>query len=132
MACLTEVLFVEPKDAKVLPYSNADHFKVGKRISRHPLHETFLGPEWKEKKLRDEYYQKSEPGALVAELDAPVDSEAALECEDVSEELSRLQRVFTTPVDRLIEAWRDAAQLLRSRNGAFEQGGKETRSPESD
>ncbi len=132
MACLTDVLFVEPEEAKVLPYSNADRLKVGKRISTHPLHETFLGPEWKEKKLRDEYYQKSEPGALVAELDSQADSRAAMSHDDGREELPRLQRVFTTPIERLADTWREAARLLRSRKDASEQGGKETRSPESD
>lgn len=132
MACLAEVLFVEPKEAKVLPYSNADHFKVGKRISTHPLHETFLGPEWKEKKLRDEYYQKTELGALVAELDSHDDSRTASIYKEDQEELARLQRVFTTPVEWLAKTWREAARLLHSRKSDLERGGKETRSTESD
>jgi hypothetical protein len=132
MAFLTDVLFVEPEEAKVLPYSNSDRLKVGKRISTHPLHETFLGPEWKEKKLRDEYYQKSEPGALVAELDSHADSRMDMSQGDGREDLSRLQRVFTTPIERLADTWREAARLWRSRKDALEQGGKETRSPESD
>lgn len=132
MSCLAEVLFVEPKEAKVLPYSSADHFKVGKRISTHPLHETFLGPEWKNKKLRDEYYQKSEPGALVAELDSQADFRAAMSHEEGREDLARLQRVFTTPIERLAEAWRDTARALQLRRSAPDQGGKETRSSESD
>lgn len=114
LECLEKVLFVQPDEAKVLPYSSADRLKVGKRISTHPLHETFLGPEWKEKTHRDEYYGRSEPGSLVAELDVP----QATESEDLgdvqNEELSRLQRVFTAPVDRLVETWSEAAKLLRS------------------
>lgn len=110
--CLSKVLFVQPAEAKVLPYSIADRLKVGKRISNHPLHETFLGPEWKEKKLRDEYYQKSEPGALVAEID----SERSLEHSgDKPESISRLQRVFTMPVDRLVSSWKATADLFRAR-----------------
>lgn len=120
MDCLSNVLFVEPGEAKVLPFSNADRLKVGKRISTHPLHETFLGPEWKEKRLRDEYYGRSEPGALVAELDAP---HALLDAlgEEEPEELPRLQRVFTTAIDRLVQTWSDAANLLRSRKGGSQE-----------
>lgn len=132
MACLTEVLFVEPNDAKVLPHSNADRLKVGKRISTHPLHETFLGPEWKAKKLRDEYYQKSEPGALVAELDSEADSRAAEGQNEGREVLPRLQRVFTTPIDRLADTWREAARSLRSLKTTPEHGGKEPSGPDSD
>lgn len=88
--------------------------KVGKRISTHPLHETFLGPEWKERERRDEYYERSVPGALVADLD----SQCQLEFEDVGEGkpegLTRLQRVFTSPIERLVDAWGEAAKLLRS------------------
>jgi hypothetical protein len=105
---------VQPEEAKVLPYSQADRLKVGKRISTHPLHETFLGKEWQEKKLRDEYYQRSEPGALVAELDEQRTLGFAAEDANEPEGLTRLQRVFTSPVDKLIEAWGEAAKMLRS------------------
>ncbi|MEX1028265.1 MAG: hypothetical protein WD049_09720 [Candidatus Paceibacterota bacterium] len=111
--CLSDVLFVQAANAKVLPYSSADRMKVGRRVSTHPLHETFLGPEWQETHLRDEYYERSLPGSLVAELD----SQRALDFDDVgeeeSEELARLQRVFTAPIDRLVEAWGEAAKLLK-------------------
>ena len=132
MACLTDVLYVAPNEAKVLPYSNIDRLKVGKRVSTHPLHETFLGPEWKKKQHRDEYYRRSEPGALVAELDEKEHEESAAHYYEVEEVLPRLQRVFTTPIEKLTELWREAANLLRSRKSASEQGGKETRSIESD
>jgi len=126
IACLTKVLLVRPEEAKVLPYSTADRLKVGKRISSHPLHETFLGPEWKEKKHRDEYYEKSEPGALVAELDEDRALEANVVEEDEHERLSRVQRVFTSPVDRLFEAWGEAAKMLRSRKHGGEEKGQES------
>ncbi|MDB5348394.1 MAG: hypothetical protein JWP89_6771 [Schlesneria sp.] len=118
LAYLQDVLFVEPQKARVLPYSNADRLKVGKRVSTHPLHETFLGPEWKEKKLRDEYYQRTEPGALVAELDVVTNPR---HLEDLEAEggkdvpIPRLQRVFTAPLDRLVEAWSEAARTLSSK-----------------
>lgn len=112
---MEDVLLVEPQQAKVLPYSNPDRLKVGKRVSTHPLHETFLGPEWKEKKLRDEYYQRTEPGALVAELDEVSHARLLEEQASVSgndDPIPRLQRVFTAPVDRLAETWRETARTL--------------------
>ena len=107
-----------PQRAKVLPYSNADRLKVGKRISSHPLHETFLGPEWKDKRLRHEYYQRTEPGALVAELDTVSNARRSEEMEAGSsndDPIPRLQRVFTAPVDRLVEVWSEAARTLASK-----------------
>jgi len=114
MDCLSEVLLVHPQDAKVLPYSQVDRLKVGKRISTHPLHETFLGSELKEKKFRDEYYARSKAGDLVAELDSQ-DGLALKDGEWIKPEgLPRLQRVFTAPMDRLVETWSETAKALRS------------------
>lgn len=115
MASLTELFCVDPSQAKVLPYSSADRLKEGKRISTHPLHETFLGPEWKEKTLRDEYYRQSEAGALVAELDDTPTSESPVGDYGPEEILPRLQRVFTTPLSKLSETWSNAARMLRLR-----------------
>lgn len=118
--CLSNVLFVQPKEAKVLPYSATDRLKVGKRVSTHPLHETFLGPEWREKQRRDEYYQRFEPGALVAELDVHRTQEVDAVSEGEQEGLPRLQRVFTTPVDQLVDGWQAVAESLRPRKGAVD------------
>jgi hypothetical protein len=115
LECLETVLFVHPEAAKVLPYSNADRPKMGKRVSTHPLHETFLGAEMKEKKSHDEYYQRSEPGALVANLDSLAHSEFERISDGEDDHLPRLQRVFTSPLDRLLETWSEAARALRSR-----------------
>jgi hypothetical protein len=112
MECLRNVLFVQPEHTKVLPFSSGDQLKVGKRISTHPLHEAFLGPQWQDRRLRDRYYAGSEEGALVADLDAPrtlIDTTG----EEKREELPRLQRVFTSPVKRLLQTWSNAAKLLR-------------------
>lgn len=123
--CMSNILLVQPDDAKVLPYSSADRAKVGKRISAHPLHDTFLGPDFKDKKLRDEYYERSEPGALVAELDSERQHSLSEASDDDHGELTRLQRVFTTPIDRLVEGWGEAAAALKSRkHGGKEQGRK--------
>jgi hypothetical protein len=130
--CLSQVLFVNPDHAKVLPYSSADRLKVGKRISTHPLHETFLGPEWQQKNRRDEYYQRSEPGALVAELDFDKCSGREAAVDDANQELSRLQRVFTSPINRLVEIWAEAAKVLGAPKHESKPAGKEVRSPKHD
>lgn len=132
MACLIDVLLVQPEKAKVLPYSKADRLKIGKRISTHPLHETFLGPEFKDKKLRDEYYQRSKPGAFVADLDFQSDSATAALYDSALKDLPRLQRVFTTPLKWLVETWREAARSLHLRSSDPKQGNTEAGSPESD
>jgi hypothetical protein len=101
-----------------LPYSSADRLKLGKRISMHPLHEAFLGQELNEKKLRDEYYQRTEPGALVADLDAVSESRRRVNEKGdrhTNDPLARLQRVFTAPIDRLVKAWSEAAIVLSSK-----------------
>lgn len=120
--CLSNLLFVRPEEAKVLPFSKADRLKVGKRVSAHPLHETFLGPEWKQKKLRDEYYQHSEPGALVADLDSQEELQNDETGHKDREKLSRLQRVFTSPFDRLLETWSETARTLKSGDSGGEHG----------
>lgn len=118
LECLERVLLVPPEAAKVLPYSNADRAKMGKRISTHPLHETFLGPQLKEKTRRDEYYQRSEAGALVADLDFHLGSKSESTRDNADEPLMRLQRVFTSPLERLIETWSEGARAMRSRQGS--------------
>lgn len=103
---------VDPDEAKVLPYSDFDRLKVGKLVSRHPLHDTFIGPEWKDKQRRDEYYERSEPGALVAELDEEiVQSSRGRNSDDEP----RVQRVFTAKIGQLLEVWKETARLIRNR-----------------
>jgi hypothetical protein len=112
--CLTETLLIDPEQAKVLPISGYDEAKVGKRVSRHPLNETFIGPE--EKRNRDEFYRKVEPGSLVADLDelaAATDQKRPPASSN--EPIRRLQRVFTTPLDQLEARWASAATQLQSR-----------------
>src|SRR5262249_40887725 len=50
------VLQIEPNQAKVLPYSE-ERLTVGKRLSRHPLHETFIGKE--ARSTHEQFYSKS-------------------------------------------------------------------------
>lgn len=112
--CLSKVLFVRPENAKVLPFSEADRLKVGKRISTHPLHDTFLGPEWKEKPRRDKYYEASDHGALVADLDLDDIPEDVALGDWHNDPLPRLQRVFTSPLDQLNVKWGELARARYS------------------
>lgn len=106
LECLREVLLVETDKAKVLPFSQADNAKLGKRVSNHPLHETFLGNQLNDASIRDEYYRESRKGSLLAELNTAEDV-------DRSKPLKRLQRVYTAPVKDLLEEWRERAADLR-------------------
>lgn len=107
---LRETLLINPPQAKVLPYSGADGAKYGKRVSSHPLHETFLGTQLADSSLRDEYYRESKRGTLLADLDE------INEVVDNDDSLPRLQRVFTSPVKKLLEDWRERASALRRAN----------------
>jgi hypothetical protein len=113
MDCLTHVLLIEPDKARVLPVSEYDRAKVGKRVSAHSLHETFLGG--RQASSRDEFYGKVEHGSLVADLDYPPDSAGAQGRGALFDErVSRVQRVFTTPLNQLEAAWRTAANQHRT------------------
>ena len=110
--CLKDVLYIDPLTARVLPFSEIDRYKVGKRISRHPLHDAYIGDEWKKRSA--DFYEKTEPGALVPELDDPSDSEvpASLSAsKDVP--IPHVQRVYTMPLEKLEETWRKAAENRR-------------------
>jgi hypothetical protein len=112
MDCLTHVLLIEPEKARVLPVSEYDRAKVGKRISAHPLHETFLG--CRPAATRDEFYGKVEHGGLVADLDDARESTGTRGRGGLFDEpVSRVQRVFTTPLDQLEAAWHSIAGQYR-------------------
>lgn len=106
--CLEETLLVDLEQAKVKPYSDVDRAKIGKRVSQHPLHETFLGSQLTEPSHRDAYYAEANKSAFIAELDLGAD-----ESFDLKDELKRLQRVFTSPVAELRQGWRKHAEALR-------------------
>ena len=106
--CLEELLLVDLEQAKVRPYSDVDRAKIGKRVSQHPLHETFLGSQLTEPGHRDAYYAEAKESAFIAELDAGDD-----ESLDSKDELKRLQRVYTSPVAELRQGWRKHAEALR-------------------
>lgn len=107
LECLQEVLLVDTDSARALPYSESADAKRGKRISNHPLHETYLGSQLSSISERDAYYRDTKQGRLSAELDS-------LEDVDRSKPVKRLQRVFMTPVKDLLEEWRQIAANLRN------------------
>jgi hypothetical protein len=117
---LTETLLIDPEQAKVLPISGYDEAKAGRRVSTHPLKDTFIGPE--EKKNRVEFYRKSEPGTLVADLDElAVATDQKRRPASANEPIRRLQRVFTTPLDQLKALWESAARQLQARKRERDQ-----------
>ena len=110
---LVETLQIDLDEAKVLPISEYDQARLGKRISSHALHETFLGE--RSKRRRDEYYQRARPGMLVAELDEQVSAEDMMSRGGRRPEaLPRVQRDFTMPLDELAEIWAETARQLRA------------------
>jgi hypothetical protein len=111
--CLTRTLLIEPGSATVLPVSAYDRATVGKRVSAHPLHETFLGEGVS--RQRGEFYRKAEPGSLVADLDMPEDAPRRDRPAAAREEpMQRVQRVFTTRLGELQRRWTATAADYRS------------------
>lgn len=109
-----EVLHVRPEQARVLPYSEADA-KVGKRVSQHPLHDTYIGPDTKADRAK--FYSKSASGMLIPEIDEPAPTPATKRQRQLIEEpLPRVQRVFTMPINELCSLWSNTAEALRSQH----------------
>jgi hypothetical protein len=109
---LREVLHVPLEKARALPYSEADA-KVGKRASRHPLHDTYIDKD--SRATRESFYEKSPEGMLVADIDQPEEATRRGRKATLFEEtLPRVQRVFTTPLPDLLQRWSNTAQQLRS------------------
>jgi hypothetical protein len=105
--CMREELLVEPSDAKVLPYSQEPDLKRGKRIAKHPLHETYLGDQLSNVSARDAYYRGAKQERLSAELDSVDEANR-------DKPIDRLQRVYTAPAKDLLEEWRQIAANLRN------------------
>ena len=104
LSSLTQILGVDLNKAKVLPFSHIDRFKIGKRISEHPLHETYIRDR---AERRDEFYEKTKPGALVAEIDENLDTAArTAKAFPKNVPLARTQCVFTMPLTDLMESWK--------------------------
>ena len=98
--------------ARVLPYSDRDA-NVGKRVSRHPLHDTYIGPDSRAR--RAEFYAKSTQGMLVPEINEPTSESSKRGQSALFEQpLPRVERVFTMPIKELFQLWRSIAQNLHS------------------
>lgn len=109
LASLRDVLLIRPDQAKVLPFSDYDRCKAGRRVSRHPLHETYIGKELKHH--RDEFYTKTPLGALVADIDDPAeDKDHQFELIPEQNALPRVQKVFTMPFRDLFDVWEQVAR----------------------
>jgi len=116
LASLREVLLIRPDQAKVLPFSDYDRCKAGRRVSRHPLHETYIGKE--PKKHRDAFYAKTQLGALVADIDDPFeDKDRQPDLISAQEPLPRVQKVFTMPFRDLLEIWEELARQWSEHQG---------------
>ena len=118
--CLTKVFCVDLEKARVLPFSEMDRFKTGKRVSEHPLHETYIGKE--SKRDREKFYAQTTLGALVAEIDQALGERVEQRLLPFSgEAVPRVQRVFTMPLDDLLGLWKSAADSLFSHKEEYDR-----------
>ncbi|MEJ7594172.1 MAG: hypothetical protein WKF77_21750 [Planctomycetaceae bacterium] len=98
---LTEDLLIDRNHAKIWPVSEYDRAKEGKRVSKHPLHDTFIGKDAEQR--RDAFYDQAKRGALVAELDEQreISFQVLDERKQTSKPVERVQKVFTTKLAQL-------------------------------
>ncbi len=111
--CFERELCLDLNAAKVLPISSVDHAKLGKRLSKHPLHDTFIGAN--EKRKPAGFYEKALPGTLVADLGEPAIEDARQVKSMFEEPVERVLRVFTMPLIDLETLWRQTARELQSK-----------------
>ena len=116
MIYLTEELHVGRDEAKVWPVSHYDRGKEGKRISKHPLNDTFIGKDAEQR--RDAFYEQTKRGSLVAELDEPreVRQLIAEKGKAISQPIERVQKVFTMKLESLENEWRSIAKAIKSKD----------------
>jgi len=110
---MEEVPLIKPDEARVLPFSQVDNATLGKRISQHPLHVTYIGKDYTQR--RKEFYSKAPLGALGADLAG--DEEAlhpALLSNETPEPLLRVQKVFSMLFSDLFEIWEEIARQWNS------------------
>jgi len=112
----------------VLSYSELDNAKVGERVSKSPLHDTYIDRDCG--LARGDIYAKSELSALVPEIDEPV-AETGKNGQhlQLQQPLPRALRVFTTPIKYLPMEWKNTAKRLRSKPSHEETGEPWNRRP---
>ncbi len=105
MESLVNEFKVSPSFAKNLPVADYRSPKEGRRITRHPIHEAFIGPE--ARKNPDEFYRETKRGDFIADLES-LPAESDLFGKEL-EAIDRVQRLFTIPLNKLDQVWNDAA-----------------------
>lgn len=100
---LAVTLGVDLRCARVLPCVGDARERSGKRFSRHPLHETFINLE--ETHDLSKFYEKSAPGALVAELVEAEEGVMPALTNKLVQPIPRLSRLFTAPWRELKQLW---------------------------
>jgi len=111
---LTEDLLIDRNHAKIWPVSEYDRAKEGKRVSKHPLDDTFIGKDAEQR--RDAFYDQAKRGALVAGLDEQrqINTSIASQRKAKSQPVERVQKVFTMKLNQLEEEWRSFADRSRA------------------
>ena len=99
--CLREIFGIPLEKAKALPYSEWSEPRVGRRVSKHGLHEAYLGTAKVEGAAK--FYERSLPGWLVPEIDAQ-----PTELHHLSN-IERVLRVYTMPLATLRARWHEIA-----------------------
>ena len=108
---LRDVLRVDLTKATVLPYSDLDP-KAGKRISQHPLHDTYIAKG--SRSTPGEFYAKGREGILTPEIDQPDGQTEKANRRLLLQSVPRVQKVFTTPLKDLLALWKETAHHLLS------------------
>jgi hypothetical protein len=106
--CFERTFSLDLNDARVLPVSSVDHARLGKRLSHHPLHDTFIGADAKSEP--GAFYEKSRSGMLVADVDEPKAETPRQSQSLFKEPVERVLRVFTMPLAELRTLWRETAR----------------------
>ncbi len=108
--CLKTIFLASPTDAKVLPYCGPDNATLGKRVSNHPLHDTFIGQE--SRLRRSSFHSKAPLGLLVASVDGSDSLEQIQEdlFGSIEPTLPSVLKVFTMPFDDLFTLWSENAK----------------------
>jgi hypothetical protein len=104
LAFLRDTLRLDLNKARVLPYSDRDA-KVGKRVSYHPLHDTYIGSVLRAD--TEQFYSKSRYGMLIPEIGPPEDIVGRSSQRNLFiRPVRRVQQVFTMPLEDLFDQWR--------------------------
>jgi hypothetical protein len=116
MVSLVDTFGVDTSIAKTLPVSGYDSLKEGRRVSDHPLHDTFIGPEARQRK--EQFYGKTSRGSLVADLDDADEVGRMRQAPLIEENVRRVDRLFTMKLDQLDSIWSATARSFKEGRGS--------------